>query len=305
MLINHSDIDLYLFDLDGTILDTAKEFHLSLNVLLQKKELIEKEFSSVRQIVSEGAGALISLGFSISDNDANFEILRKELIEEYEKICTDSKTFGGFEELIRFIKDNNKKWGIVTNKPKFLTDKISNFYKWDEMADIVISPEDVENRRKPDPSGINLAMKKLNCSPENTLFFGDHFKDFEASKIIITRDPQYPSLKLYPKKTWDYISSNLISLQTLDPIVRKLQWTILGNASVINFDLNNRMNALISSDLREYAELSNEKKVVLIGMGDKFEIWNSENWDARQTSSALSSEILEIVLPESVKNLSF
>ena len=130
-------------------------------------------------------------------------------------------------------------------------------------------------------------------------------KDFEASKIIITRDPQYPSLKLYPKKTWDYISSNLISLQTLDPIVRKLQWTILGNASVINFDLNNRMNALISSDLREYAELNNEKKVVLIGMGDKFEIWNSENWDARQTSSALSSEILEIVLPDSVKNLSF
>ena len=135
--------------------------------------------------------------------------------------------------------------------------------------------------------------------------YRESLKDFEASKIIITRDPQYPSLKLYPKKTWDYISSNLISLQTLDPIVRKLQWTILGNASVINFDLNNRMNALVSSDLREYAELNNEKKVVLIGMGDKFEIWNSENWDARQTSSALSSEILEIVLPDSVKNLSF
>ena len=135
--------------------------------------------------------------------------------------------------------------------------------------------------------------------------YRESLKDFEASKRIITRDPQYPSLKLYPKKTWDYISSNLISLQTHDTIVRKLQWTILGNASVINFDLNNRMNALISSDLREYAELNNEKKVVLIGMGDKFEIWNSENWDARQRSSALSSEILEIVLPDSVKNLSF
>tara|TARA_B100000989_G_scaffold105308_1_gene77170 strand:+ start:912 stop:1379 length:468 start_codon:yes stop_codon:yes gene_type:complete len=135
--------------------------------------------------------------------------------------------------------------------------------------------------------------------------YRESLNDFEATKIVITRDPQYPSLKLYPKKTWDYISSNLISLQTLDPIVRKLQWTILGNASVINFDLNNRMHALISSDLREYAEISTEKKVVLIGMGDKFEIWNSENWDTRQTSSALSSEILEIVLPDSVKNLSF
>ena len=86
--------------------------------------------------------------------------------------------------------------------------------------------------------------------------YRESLKDFEASKIIITRDPQYPSLKLYPKKTWDYISSNLISLQTLDPIVRKLQWTILGNASVINFDLNNRMNALISSDSVSYTHLT-------------------------------------------------
>ena len=58
--------------------------------------------------------------------------------------------------------------------------------------------------------------------------YRESLNDFEATKIVITRDPQYPSLKLYPKKTWDYISSNLISLQTLDPIVRKLQWTILG-----------------------------------------------------------------------------
>lgn len=182
MLINHSDIDLYLFDLDGTILDTAKEFHVSLNFLLQKKKLVEKEYSSVRKIVSEGAGALISHGFSISENHSNFENLRKELIKEYEKICTNSITFEGFNELIKFINDNDKKWGIVTNKPKFLTDKISNFYQWNQNADIVISPEDAGNKRKPDPSGINLALDRLNCSHEKTLFFGDHLKDFEASK---------------------------------------------------------------------------------------------------------------------------
>ena len=122
---------------------------------------------------------IISFGFSILDNDANF-VPKKKLIEEYEKICTDSKTFGGFEELIKFIKDNNKKWGIVTINLNSSLIK-SKFYKWDEVADIVISPEDVENRRKPDPSGINLAMKKLNCSPENT-FFWRPFQRFRGLK---------------------------------------------------------------------------------------------------------------------------
>ena len=131
MLINHSDIDLYLFDLDGTILDTAKEFHVSLNFLLQQKKLIEKDFSSVRQIVSEGAGALISLGFSISDNHANFESLRKELIEEYEKICTDSVTFGGFEELIKFV--DSAEFTIIQKREYFqgnnLTSSWLNLYR--------------------------------------------------------------------------------------------------------------------------------------------------------------------------------
>ena len=70
MLINHSDIDLYLFDLDGTILDTAKEFHLSLNVLLQQKELIEKEFISMTSmntwVYEEDIGKMCS--FLISDD---------------------------------------------------------------------------------------------------------------------------------------------------------------------------------------------------------------------------------------------
>ena len=124
-------------------------------------------------------------------------------------------------------------------------------------------------------------------------------------QIVITKDPQYPSLKIYPGSQWVEISSKLESLQGLDPIVRNLQWTILGNASVTEFDPSGRMLILIPSELRKYAELINEKQISLIGMGKKFEIWNVSNWEMRQTGGSLATEILDVVLPESIKSMSF
>ena len=123
--------------------------------------------------------------------------------------------------------------------------------------------------------------------------------------IAVTRDPQYPSLKIYPGSIWNKISLELQSLQGLDPIVRNLQWTILGNANVCSFDPRSRMLVLLSSELREYAEISKSSKVSIIGMGNKFEIWNEKNWEMRQTGGSLSTEILEVVLPESLKTISF
>ena len=123
--------------------------------------------------------------------------------------------------------------------------------------------------------------------------------------IVVTRDPQYPALKIYPGSIWNTISKELQLLQGLDPIVRNLQWTILGNASVCSFDPKSRMLVLLSSELRKYAEISKSAKVSIIGMGNKFEVWNEKNWEMRQTGGALSTEILEVVLPESLKKISF
>ena len=125
------------------------------------------------------------------------------------------------------------------------------------------------------------------------------------TKIIVTKDPQYPSLKIYPGSQWELISSKLQSLQGLDPIVRNLQWTILGNANVIEFDVLGRMLLLIPLELRKYADIKDEKQISLIGMGNKFEIWNINNWEMRQMGGSLSTEILDVVLPESIKSMSF
>ena len=126
-----------------------------------------------------------------------------------------------------------------------------------------------------------------------------------SSKIILTKDPQYPALKVYLKDDWDKISAKLTALQGLDPVVRNLQWTILGNASVCEFDPTGRMHVLIPSDLKEYANILDKNRLCLVGMGNKFEIWDLENWEMRQTGGVLATEILEVVLPESVKDMSF
>ncbi len=135
--------------------------------------------------------------------------------------------------------------------------------------------------------------------------YRSHLINNSETKIIITKDPQYPSLKVYPESQWHEISNKLESLQGLDPIVRNLQWTILGNASVLEFDPGNRMLVLIPSDLRKYADISDQKQISLIGMGNKFEIWNINNWEMRQTGGSLSTEILDVVLPDSIKSMSF
>ena len=131
------------------------------------------------------------------------------------------------------------------------------------------------------------------------------FKSQNQNKIVITKDPQYPSLKLYSGNEWDSISKKLQSLQGLDPIVRNIQWTILGNAYQTDIDINGRMLIRVPNDLQKYAEIEEEKQIALVGMGNKFEIWNINNWEMRQTGGSLSTEILDVVLPQSIKSMSF
>ena len=131
------------------------------------------------------------------------------------------------------------------------------------------------------------------------------FKCHNDSNIVITKDPQYPSLKIYSGIEWKNISTKLQSLQSLDPIVRNIQWTILGNAHETNIDINGRMLIRIPNDLQRYAEIEDKKQIALVGMGEKFEVWNIDSWEMRQTGGSLSTEILDVVLPESIKSMSF
>ena len=135
--------------------------------------------------------------------------------------------------------------------------------------------------------------------------YREDLRNQNHDQIVVTKDPQYPSLKIYSYSEWNKISLKLQSLQGLDPIVRNLQWTILGNAHQSDIDIDGRMLVRIPSDLQKYSEIINENQVALVGMGNKFEIWNIKNWEMRQTGGSMSTEILDVVLPESIKEMSF
>ena len=130
--------------------------------------------------------------------------------------------------------------------------------------------------------------------------------DPEASgSIIITRDPQYPSLLIYPGALWKKISDAFENLSGLNPKIRSLQWNFLGNAHAIDFEVSERMTLLIPQSLRNYSQIKEKTKVVLIGMGQKLELWSEKNWKLKEEGKNVKGERLEIELPSEVQEIPF
>ena len=124
-------------------------------------------------------------------------------------------------------------------------------------------------------------------------------------EIAITKDPQYPALIIYPGKVWKIISQKFEALGGLNQKVRSMQWKILGNASVSDFEVGERMTLLIPQILRDFADLSIKKHVALVGMGSKFELWNLDNWEKKQSGLQIAGEDLIEDLPTSLEEIPF
>ena len=124
-------------------------------------------------------------------------------------------------------------------------------------------------------------------------------------EMIITKDPQYPALIIYPGKLWKEISQKFEALGGLNQKVRSIQWKILGNASVTDFEAGERMTLLIPQILREFADLTLKENVALVGMGSKFELWNLDNWEKKQSGLQIKGEDLIEDLPMSLEEIPF
>ena len=170
-----------LFDLDGTLLDTAPEFLACLNTLLKKNKKQSVTYNFVRNRVSDGVGRLIQDSFSIDENHSEFEGLRNDLLDEYARNYLLSKTFAGVDEFLDELSKNKIDWMIVTNKPKKFSRKICEKFKWQNNATAIVSPEDVDGKRKPDPASLNAALTKTSFKREQSIYIGDNWRDIEAA----------------------------------------------------------------------------------------------------------------------------
>ena len=124
-------------------------------------------------------------------------------------------------------------------------------------------------------------------------------------EMAITKDPQYPALIIYPGKLWKEISQKFEALGGLNQKVRSVQWKVLGNASVTDFEVSERMTLLIPQILRNFAELNLKQQISLVGMGSKFELWNLENWEKKQSGLQIPGEDLLEDLPAVLEEIPF
>lgn len=175
-----ANIKLFLFDLDGTLIDTAPDFLTSLNNVLAENNRDLVHLDDIRQFISDGSGKLVEVGFGIDNDHEQFQQLKSALLREYKKNLTSlSKLFDGVKELIDYLNDKNIVYGIVTNKPLEYAKPIIEFF--DELRDckILICPDHLR-KAKPDPEGINLACDKLDINQNFACYVGDHDVDIAA-----------------------------------------------------------------------------------------------------------------------------
>ena len=172
-----------LFDLDGTLMDTAPDFYCTLHALRRRYALPILPEQVIRNHVSDGSRALTQLCFEheILDTEA-FEERRMELLEIYASVAGNAvRIFPEMTHILHTLDSNDIPWGIVTNKPRLYTELILERSKLNLNCKVLVCADDLNNA-KPDPEGIVFAAEKLNLGPTEVLYVGDHERDVIAGQ---------------------------------------------------------------------------------------------------------------------------
>jgi len=173
-------IKAVLFDLDGTLIDTAPDMAGALNRLLVEEGLAEIPLETIRPHVSKGGLALTQLGFSQHVSEDEIEPLRQRFLSSYlNNIAQNSTLFEGFDDTLKCLESNDIIWGIVTNKPHFLTMPLLQQLELDKRCATIISG-DTTAQRKPHPLPLQTAAQEINIACENCLYIGDDPRDIDA-----------------------------------------------------------------------------------------------------------------------------
>ncbi|MEP0357190.1 HAD-IA family hydrolase [Paraglaciecola sp.] len=170
-----------LFDLDGTLLETAKDLGNALNHVLETMQRPLVSYEEYRNIASNGAKGMLELGFGDELKSLDFEDLRQQFFTHYENnICVDTVFFEGIETLLNELNQKSIPWGIVTNKPEYLTLKLVEFFPLLKECNVIISGDSLPER-KPHPKPLLYAQEQLKIQFPNTWYVGDAQRDIEAA----------------------------------------------------------------------------------------------------------------------------
>lgn len=170
-----------LFDLDGTLADTAPDLAAAVNKMRADRQLELAPYENLRPFASAGARGLLGAGFGVKPEDAEFEAMRVEFLMNYENaICARSVLFDGVRELLALIDQRSMPWGIVTNKATRFTAPLVPLLGL-QHAHCVIAG-DTTPHAKPHPEPLLEAARRLNLAPQDCCYLGDDLRDIQAAK---------------------------------------------------------------------------------------------------------------------------
>lgn len=178
-----TDAECVLFDLDGTLVDTAPDFIRVLDRLAGERGRPAAPPERVRQTVSDGARALVGLAFGVGEGHRDFDPLRRRLLEIYAEQLerTESVLYPGFGALLEDLERAAVPWGVVTNKPVRYARRLLERLGLERRCGSLVCPDHVAER-KPSPEPVLAACRQLGRRPERTVLFGDHVRDVRAAK---------------------------------------------------------------------------------------------------------------------------
>jgi N-acetyl-D-muramate 6-phosphate phosphatase len=180
-VIPDTPLSAVLLDLDGTLLDTAPDLARALNTLRSQQQLPPLALASIRPQVSNGAGAVLRLGFPDADA-AQFEALRARFLDLYRaQLVVDTQLFPGFDEVLAQLEAHRIPWGVITNKPHWLTEPLMRQLGLYQRAGCVLSGDSLPVR-KPDPLPLLTAARQLHIEPARCLYLGDALRDVQAAR---------------------------------------------------------------------------------------------------------------------------
>lgn len=173
-------IDAVLFDLDGTLADTAPDLAATLNRVLTEEARKPLPFDSIRPFVSNGANGLLRLGFGDDLGARELDRLRRRFLDIYAAaLCHHTRLFKGFSDVLVALEDSGRKWGVVTNKPAYLTEPLLEVLELDKRAACIVSGDSVRER-KPHPLPLLHAAQSMQVAAAACVYVGDAERDIQA-----------------------------------------------------------------------------------------------------------------------------
>ncbi len=217
--LGNRHVSAVLFDLDGTLIDTAPDFTAVLHELCADQGVSPPSDSAILATVSSGARALVELAFQLAPGANGFDTLLQTLLNTYAMQLQDTRSalFPDMDEFLTMLENKGIAWGVVTNKPERFSLPLLDKLSLRQRCAVLICPDHV-SQTKPHPEPLLLACERLGCAPRRAIYVGDHPRDVEAGNAadMHTIAAAYGYLPAHPPiANWgaDYIAETVADIR--------------------------------------------------------------------------------------------